>query len=463
MDNKDAIIEQLKNQVSILIEQNKMLEKENQLLREEIARLKKNSGNSSKPPSSDIVRPTSKTRCVQSKRKRGAQRGHKKHNRIKFTPEQVDQRIEYELKGKDAEGLIALDQWLVVQQVNLPKKLYTVTEHCGRKYLNPKNGKIIIAPLPPQVAQGRLFGADITSLSAYMKGACHMSYSTIRQLFNDIFGINVSRGLLCKTVNKVSNALEQSHTQLAQRIPNEPSLGIDETGHKDEGKKHWTWCFQTKDFTFFHINKSRGSKVLFDILGKEFSGIIGCDYWGGYRKYSRLTDTFVQFCMAHLIREIKFLAKYPVIDVSQWANKLLDFLKKLFETMRNAEKLTAKYFASRMQKIKDGFLTEVRRPPDDNVAKKISRRFKGEAAESYFRFLTAPDVEPTNNGSEREIRHTVIDRKITQGTRGDSGMRWCERIWSTIATCKKQNRDVFEFIHKSILAHWNNNPLPSLL
>ncbi len=70
---------------------------------------------------------------------------------------------------------------------------------------------------------------------------------------------------------------------------------------------------------------------------------------------------------------------------------------------------------------------------------------------------------PTNNGSERKIRHTVIDRKITQGTRGDSGMRWCERIWSTIATCKKQKRDVFEFIYQSILAHWNNKQLLLLL
>lgn len=57
--------------------------------------------------------------------------------------------------------------------------------------------------------------------------------------------------------------------------------------------------------------------------------------------------------------------------------------------------------------------------------------------------MTDPFVEPSDNGTEREIRHTVIDRRIIQGTRSDRGMPWCERIWTAIATCKKQNRNVF--------------------
>ena len=105
----------------------------------------------------------------------------------------------------------------------------------------------------------------------------------------------------------------------------------------------------------------------------------------------------------------------------------------------------------------------MRRPPDHALCKKLARRFKGKAAEDYFRFLTEPKVEPTNNGTEREIRHTVIDRRITQGTRGQAGMRWCERIWTTIATCKKQHRNVFEFIHNSLIAHWTEQRYTLLL
>lgn len=462
MDKRDVIIAKLVEQVNFLMARVKELEKENQLLREEIARLKKNSGNSSMSPSSDIVKPASSKGRGESKRKQGAQRGHKKHTRREFTPEEIDNTVEYELKGEQAKGLIALEQWHVVHQVTLPQKLYTVTEHRGRKYFDTRTGRII-SSLPLEVVEGSLLGADITSMTAYMKGSCHMSYSTIKQFFKDIIKLDLSRGLLCKMVNKVSDALSCSHQQLAQALPNESYLGIDETGHKDNGKKHWAWCFQTSEFTFFHINKSRGSQVLFDILGDQFSGIIGCDYLGAYRKYSRITEASVQFCMAHLIREIKFLAKFPVKAVAIWGNKLLRFIKYIFNTIHNAQKLTEKEFADDMKAIKRWFLTEIRRPPNHKLAKNISRRFEGLAAENYFRFLTEADVEPTNNGSEREIRHIVIDRKITQGTRGDSGIRWCERIWSTIATCKKQNRDVFEFLHQSVLAHWNNKQLPSLL
>jgi hypothetical protein len=66
-------------------------------------------------------------------------------------------------------------------------------------------------------------------------------------------------------------------------------------------------------------------------------------------------------------------------------------------------------------------------------------------------------------GSEREILHTVIDLRITQGTCGQANIRWCERIYTTIATCKKQNRNVFAFIHQSLLAHWANTCYPELL
>ncbi len=134
----------------------------------------------------------------------------------------------------------------------------------------------------------------------------------------------------------------------------------------------------------------------------------------------------------------------------------------MFKTLHNADKYTIKGYSGKMERIKNRFLNKVSRPPDHKLAKKLSRRFWDDAWKTYFCFLTKPEIEPTNNGTEREIRHTVIDRRITQGTRGTIGMHWCERIWTTIATCKKQNRNVFEFIHQSILAHQNNYNQPKL-
>ena len=457
MQNKDAIIAELIKQVETLMKRIQQLE-------EEVARLKRDSNNSSKPPSSDIVKPkTNIQKRTTKKRKRGGQPGHRKHTRKPFAADEIDSVIEYELCSRDLDGLIPLDDWHVVQQVTLPEKLYVVTEHRARKYLESKTGKIIIASLPNEVQKGGLFGADITAMTAFMKGGCHMSFSTVQQFFKEIMHLDVSRGMFSKATQKVSDVLKPAYQQLAERLPNESYLGVDETGHKDNGDKYWTWCFQRPNYSLFHIDKSRGSKVLFEMLGQEYEGIIGCDYWGAYRKFTRLSNATVQYCMAHLIREIRFLAEHISKKLAYWGGQLLDWLKKLFKTLHRSDELTEGRFARRMDQIKKGFLSRMRRPPDHKLAKKLARRFKGKAAETYFRFLTDPAVEPTNNGSERAIRHTVIDRRITQGTRGDAGMRWCERIWTTIATCKKQDRNVFKFIHKSLLANWTDKNYPLLL
>jgi len=92
----------------------------------------------------------------------------------------------------------------------------------------------------------------------------------------------------------------------------------------------------------------------------------------------------------------------------------------------------------------------------------LKKRFMEHAA-GYLRFLNDPHVEPTNNVAERALRHCVIDRKVTQGTRGETGERWCERAWTAIMTCRKQGRSAFEFFRDALRAYTNGTPAPSLL
>jgi transposase len=457
MDEKDQLIAELKQQIEMLLKRIEQLE-------DEVARLKKDSHNSSKPPSSDIVKPKKTTRQVsRKKRNRGGQHGHTKFMRTSFEPEKVDEVIEYELSDKDAKGLEPLDEWQIIQQIGLPEKMYKVIEHRARKYRDSATGQIYVAAIPDEISKGGLLAADMTAFVSFMKGSCHMSYTTIQQVFEQLMKLDISRGMLCKATQKVSDALKTSYDEMADRLSDEPQVNVDETGHHDNGDLHWTWCFDTPGYSLFRIDKSRGCNVLEEMLGKAFAGIIGADYWGAYRKYARLFDSRMQYCMAHLIREIRFLAEHSVKTLSRWGKKLLEWLKKLFDTLHRRGQLTKKGFLRSMEKIKTVFLKIVRRPPEHKLARKLSRRFEGEAADHYFRFITVPNIEPTNNGTERQIRPVVIDRRITQGTRGQAGMRWCERIWSTIATCKKRNRNVFDFIHQSVLDHWSNGKYPSLI
>ncbi|MFH1922551.1 MAG: transposase [Planctomycetota bacterium] len=78
-------------------------------------------------------------------------------------------------------------------------------------------------------------------------------------------------------------------------------------------------------------------------------------------------------------------------------------------------------------------------------------------------FLKVPGVEPTNNAMEQRMRFVAIDRKITQGTRGERGRRWCERIWTVLATCVQRGRSAFQFLYQSIVAYFSGHTPPSLL
>ena len=90
--------------------------------------------------------------------------------------------------------------------------------------------------------------------------------------------------------------------------------------------------------------------------------------------------------------------------------------------------------------------------PDTKHARNLAKRFR-KHGEAYFRFITTPGIEPTNNLAEQAMRFVVIDRQITQGTRSEKGRRWCERIWTVIATCTQQGRSVFQFLLDSIQAY----------
>lgn len=478
MVDKDVTISQLVLQIDLLrnhvrgLEQTnaqlqgevRQLRADNQKLKDQIARLKRDSSNSSKPPSSDIVKPQKKgPPGGKRRRKIGGQKGHPRHERIPFAPDDIDCTIPYELSLEQSQGLIPLEEWFVLQQVDLAEKLYVVTEHRARKYLDRRTGRIVIAPLPQAVKVAGLVGPKLSALAAYQKGDCHMSYTTIQRFWNEVLGIPICRSQLANVIQKASVAFAEPYAELREALVQEAYVGADESGHKDGGEKLWTWCFRALDFTVFHIDPSRSSDVLKAILTETFGGVIGSDYFSAYHKYMADCGVLVQFCWAHLIRDIRFLAEHTNKSLQIWGNKLLPWVRKMFATWHRAEYMTEAGFARSMDRIRRGFLNAIRRPPSRAEAQTLAKRFRGRQADNYFRFLTTPGIEPTNNQTEQAIRHIVIDRHITQGTRGERGQRWCERVWTMIATCRQQNRRVFPFFCNAINAHFQQDTAPSLL
>lgn len=436
-------------------------------LEAELAKAKKNSSNSSKPPSSDMVRPPKPSAKNGKKRKRGGQPGHPQHVRPIFPPEAVNHIEPHTLDCcPDCGGALRLAKKrppAVLQQIEITETPTIVTEHQGLAHWCPHCRKFHYAPLPDAVVKAGLFGPRLTALVAFMKGVCHASFSTIRKFLRDVAQVDVSRGYLAKLVAKASASLAAAYAELFARLPSEAVLNIDETGHKEYREKFWTWCFRAQLYTLFRIDKSRGSKVLVEVLGTEFDGVLGCDYFGAYRKYMREFDVLVQFCLAHLIRDVKFLLTLPGREDQAYGRRVRAALRELFAVVHRREKLTTAGFqkaleAARQQVVKDA----TTRVPKGNHAQNLAKRFREHGA-AYFRFITTPGIEPTNNLAEQAIRFVVIDRRITMGTRSETGRRWCERIWTTVATCVQQGRSVFTFLLDSIHAHLRGGLSPSLL
>ncbi len=436
-------------------------------LEAEVARLRKNSATSSKPPSSDVVKPPKpKPKSGGTKRKRGGQPGHPKHERPAFPPGQVDSIQEYTLDGCPECGgaLEASDKApRVIQQVEIVEKPIVVDEHRGLAYWCPRCQKLHYAPLPAAVEKGGLLGVRLTAQVAYMKGAGHASFSTIRKYLRDVVGLTVSRGLLNKVLHKVTHALEAPYAELLGLLASEPLLNIDETGHKENGQRLWTWCFRARDYALFKIDASRGSQVLYAVLGEDFAGVLGCDYFSAYRKFMRECDLRVQFCLAHLIRDLKFLTTLQNKQTVAYGERLLEEMRALFGIIHRRAEMSKKAFTQALQCQRRRIIQiAIDSAPDTRYAQSMVKRFK-KHGEAYFQFITTPGMEPTNNLAEQAIRFVVIDRHITQGTRGQPGRQWCERIWTVMATCAMQGRSAFYFLVEVVHASFRNQPAPSLI
>jgi len=438
-------------------------------LEAEIARLKKNSSTSSKPPSSDIVKPPRpKPIGGRRRRRRGGQPGHQRHTRPLFPPGQVNHTYLCEWPEPEltlGPDWIPLDEYHIFQQVDLLPKLFEVSQYLTRLYQSRTTGKIIAAPLPDDVKRAGLLGPRLSALVAYQKGACHMPYRVIQTFLDHVIGLSVSTGQLVKVVQKASEALAPCHAELEACLPDQPILNIDETGHPENGQKMWAWGFHVpgkRGFTWYHIDPSRGSKVLYEFLKETFSGIIGCDYASIYRKFLAETNAIMQFCWAHLIRDVKYLATLSDRASRRYGEKLLAEIKRLFRAWHRCDKMTAKNWERAARKAREAVTRQALRAPKRTDAQNVAERFR-KHEECYFTFLRVPGVEPTNNAMEQRMRFLAIDRKITQGTRGERGRRWCERIWTVLTTCVQQGRSAFEFLYQALLAHLQQQPSPSLL
>lgn len=453
----------LERENAVLRAENEAFKAENERLKLELAASRKNSKNSSKPPSSDIVKPSPPG--GKSKHRIGGQPGHKPHFRSPFAPEQLDETVRFEPAtlvchcGGTLTPCPVSDQ--VQQQIDLRDNPLVRREYRAPAYRCSVCGAFHREKLPPHVLREGFIGNRLAAVLAFLNAKAHASYSALAAFMKDVCGESISRGQIAKALRRVSESLETPHAEALERLREEPVLNIDETGHREHGKRFWTWVFRAGDFTVFHIDKTRASSVLSHILGPEYQGTIGCDYFSAYHKYLKDSDGEAQFCLAHLVRDLRFLKEHPDQETRKYAIRSLAAMRKLF---RIYHRLREQQDGDRRELIRAGeklWRTIVCAPPEPK-AENIAKRFL-DNGDSYLSFIANPQIEPTNNRAEQAIRQVVIDRAASQGTRSPNGRVYKARIWTVLSTCAIRGASAFKFLQNALKAYVNKSPAPSLL
>jgi transposase len=427
------------------------------------ARLSKSPQNSSLPPSSQHPHAKPPVEKPKSKKKRGGQPGHAKHERPLLPSGDCDhiqilkpaecRRCGTKLSGSDPEPLRH-------QVWELPQIKPHVTEYQRHRLCCRRCGETSCAELPWGVPAGQA-GARLVALVVLLMGCFRQSKSRVALFLEQVLGQPCSTGWVVKLQNQATDALRPAYEELAGRLPQEPILGIDETATKEAACKSWLWTFVAEKFSVFAVRGSREATAVSDHLGDSFAGVVTCDRAKMYWCVPQL-----QWCWAHLKRDFQALIDTGDHQAKRLGHDLLRPTRALFRHW-------ARY--------RDGTLTRIgwlrlMRPVREKVDALLLRGacsgnpwLTGMCDELWkhrdwlWTFLAVAGVQPTNNASERALRHAVIWRKLSFGTQSARGSRFVETILTVIETCRQQSRAVFHYLTTAIESRYAAKPTPSLL
>lgn len=428
------------------------------------ARLKQNSQNSSRPPSSDS--PSQKLARAPKPptgRMPGGQPGHPAHMRKAVPASQVDQVIPVKpekcrkcgrkLRGEDPRP----DR---VQVFELPPIEPIVTEFEHHTLTCSGCGEENRAELPPE-ASGGMLGPRFQALVAYLKGMAHMSDRPLERMLWDVFSLEVSLGTVSNAQERMSEALEKPVQEAVAWVQQQTVANADETGWKQGRDKAWLWVMATSLVTVFLIHAKRGAVAARQLLG-EFGGILITDRWRAYEAWGVWLR---QFCWAHLIRDFRgFLDRGR--QAAEVGQALLEEAQLMFSLWHRVREGTLARSTFRVM------LTDIRKRVRRHLregARCKNKKAGGVCRElleffpALWTFARVPGVEPTNNFGERQIRPPVLYRKGSFGTHSARGSRFIERLFTAVATLRQQKRNVLEYLTAACKAHILARRSPSLL
>jgi transposase len=437
-------------------------------LEEEIRDLRRDSDNSSLPPSVDPGAGKRRQRKrKRSDRKSGGQPGHPGSGRGLLPIEQVDEVIEHlpercrrcerSLAGRPARGPIGRHQ-----VAELPEIAVRVTEHrlCRRRC--PDCGALTRAVLPPEVPRER-FGPRLQGAVATLAAGFRLSRRQAVCLCRELFGLQIAVGTVDAIVGRQGGALREPQKRLCDAVRSAAVVCVDETGWKQAGEKRFLWGAFSDEAAVMRVAPSRHREEAEALLG-ESEAIVSSDRWWAYDHFDPARR---QLCWSHLLRDFRFHAESPLAHQREFGEACLEIADGVFSAWREFQRSGDR---RRLRRRVAPLERELRALCEQGRRKSVKTRYHRGLARNLIKawpalwtFVEHERVEPTNNRAERGLRHAVIYRKLSQGSRCERGALATERLLSAAVSCRLQGRSLFTYLVEVTEASIRGQPVPALV
>ena len=448
IDSQHAAICSLNRNVEALHQKIRSLKKENEKLREQLAKYEspdKNSGNSSTPPSKESMKAEAirrtKTLRKPTGRKPGGQEGHEGSTlKMTQTPDETED-VSPSYCTKCGASLEDCERILdyVTQVVSIPelkpivkeiRHYITVCRQCGeriRSHAPRKRGSNAV-----------VYDATVKSLAVYLSVVMFLPYGRIDSFFREVFGLEVSQGSFVNWVGEAKKNAAPAIEKIKECIMKSAVVGFDESGLYCKKKLDWTWIAQTVYFTLLFHGSGRSHKELESRFGSSLERMVAVT--DRHSAYFTLNFLNHQVCVAHLLRELQYLNELDTKQ--QWSKKVENLLQEaIHERNENPQAVIDKL--PWLIKL-DQLLTENL----EHMAEQFGQLRKGliKCRDYIFNFLENPAIPPDNNASERGIRKVKIKMKNSGTFRSDAGADAFLDLLSIVETTKKHNNSPYAAI-----------------
>lgn len=439
MDGQTAqLIQSLQGQLEQLREENRQLREENKQLRRRVEELERAAARQAAP----FRRPEGKKKPASERKRPGRPAGHAGARRP--VPDHVDETIDVPLDHcPQCRGSVEvtgdLEQYIEEIPPIRPRVTRLIT-HRGRCACCGD----VASTHPLQTSRGQgaakvQLGPRALALAAWLNKACGLTMRNTCGVLRQLLGLKFSPGGLAQAVQRVARRVKGDYEKLIDELRAAPAVHADETSWWVGGPGHWLWVFTHPALTVYHVDASRGSDVVRQMLGDGFAGMLVSDCLasynpGDYRKHK---------CIAHHLRAIADAMKKPDTNDLDYLNQWKTFFKAVCVLYRLRELLGDEAFTAKRQHLHETCDELLARPVEQSGDVAVRNRLLKQRAH-LLGCLDEPAAAPTNNLAERQLRPAVIARKLSCGNKTPAGRDAWQILASLAATCTQRGTD---FIH----------------